>query len=78
MTVRCLNLKKSEFNKAHTVVKSKDANQCHYKWGHVCIVINYVDFDYLSILQLCAIYKAVLQWDKMSGSGWHDDYSANA
>ena len=71
-------MKESEFNKAHTVVKSKNVNQYHYKWGHVCIVINYIDFDYLFILQLCAIYKAVLQWDKKSGSGWHDDYGANA
>ena len=36
-TARGLNLKKSEFNKARTTVKSKDASQCHYKWGHVCI-----------------------------------------
>ena len=40
-------------------------------------IIN-VDFHYLSILQLCTIYKVILQWDKKSGSGWHDDYSANA
>ena len=77
-TARGLNLKKLEFNKARTVVKSKDANECHYKCGHVHIVINYINFNYLSVLQLCAIYKAVLQWDKKSGSGWHDDYSANA
>ena len=38
-TARGLNLKKSEFNKAHATVKSKDANQCHYKWGHVCIFL---------------------------------------
>jgi hypothetical protein len=38
-TARGLNLKKSEFNKAHATVKSKDAAQCHYKWGHVCIFL---------------------------------------
>jgi hypothetical protein len=36
-TARGLNLKKSDFNKARTTVKSKDASQCHYKWAHVCI-----------------------------------------
>lgn len=36
-TARGLNLKKSEFNKARNTVKTKDAAQCHYKWGHVCI-----------------------------------------
>ncbi|KAF8805532.1 hypothetical protein BYT27DRAFT_7224832 [Phlegmacium glaucopus] len=60
-TGRGLNLKKLEFNKARTMMKLKDANQCHYKWGH-----------------LCTIYKVILQWDKKSGSGWHDDYGANA
>lgn len=39
MTARGLNLKKSQFNKARDVVKSKDAAQCHYKWGHVCIFV---------------------------------------
>jgi len=39
MTARGLNLKKSEFNKARATVKSKDANQCHYKWSHVCILL---------------------------------------
>ena len=38
-TARGLNLKKSEFNKAREMVKSKDAGQCHYKWGHVRIII---------------------------------------
>jgi hypothetical protein len=38
-TVRGLNLKKSKFNRAHATVKSKDAAQCHYKWGHVCFFI---------------------------------------
>ena len=38
-TVRGISLKKSDFNKAHTMVKSKDASQCHYEWGRVCIVI---------------------------------------
>ena len=34
-TPRGLNLKKTQFNKAQDTVKSKDASQCHYKWGHV-------------------------------------------
>ena len=39
-TARGLNLKKSEFNKARDTVKSKDAGQCHYKWGKVCIFLS--------------------------------------
>ena len=39
MTARGLNLKKTEFNKAHATVKSKDAAQCHYKWGRVCFFV---------------------------------------
>ena len=31
MTSRDTNLKKSDFNKAHDMVKSKDTAQCHYK-----------------------------------------------
>jgi hypothetical protein len=38
-TARGLNMKKSEFNKARDMVKSKNAAQCHYKWGHVDIFI---------------------------------------
>jgi hypothetical protein len=38
-TARGLSLKKSEFNKARATVKSKDAGQCHYKWGHVRIFV---------------------------------------
>ena len=38
-TARGLNLKKSEFNKAREIVKSKDTSQCHYKWSHVCIIL---------------------------------------
>lgn len=38
-TSRGLNLKKTQFNKARDTVKSKDASQCHYKWGHVHISI---------------------------------------
>jgi hypothetical protein len=34
-TARGLNLKKSEFNQARNFVKTKDAGQCAYKWGHV-------------------------------------------
>jgi hypothetical protein len=30
-TARGLNLKKSQFNKTRDTVKTKDANQCHYK-----------------------------------------------
>ena len=36
-TARGLTLKKSEFNKVCATVKSKDATQCHYKWGQVCV-----------------------------------------
>jgi hypothetical protein len=77
-TARGLTLKKSEFNKASTTVKSKDATQCHYKWGQVRILIINYGFHRLSGLQLCSIYKAISQWDKKSGAGWHDDYGANA
>ena len=38
-TASGLNLKKSAFTKAHAMVKTKDAKQCHYKWGNVCIII---------------------------------------
>jgi hypothetical protein len=38
-TTRGLTLKKSEFNKAHNTVKSKDPSQCHYKWGHVRVLL---------------------------------------
>ena len=31
-TTQVINLMKSDFNKAHTLVKLKDANQCRYKW----------------------------------------------
>ena len=48
MTAWGLNLKKSEFNKAWAIVKSKDMSQCHYKWGHVSIFIINEDFSYLS------------------------------
>ncbi len=30
------------------------------------------------LLQLVSTYKACSTWDKKSGSGWHDDYGANA
>ena len=30
------------------------------------------------VYKLCSIYKAISQWDKKSGSGWHNDYGANA
>lgn len=44
-----LSLKKSEFNRAREIVKSKDAAQCHYKWGHVSIVfVIKKGSDYLS------------------------------
>jgi hypothetical protein len=39
-TTRGLVLKKSEFNKARTTVKTKDAGQCHYKWTHVGIFLS--------------------------------------
>ena len=46
MTSRDTNLKKSDFNKAHDMVKSKDTAQCHYKWGHVSTLTlkNYSDY----------------------------------
>ena len=47
-TARGLNLKKSEFNKACDVVKSKDPGQCHYKWNHVSIsLLTRTPFTYL-------------------------------
>lgn len=42
-TARGLNLKKSEFSKARTMVKSKDSTQCHYKWGRVRNTIFIID-----------------------------------
>ena len=39
MTSRGLTLKKTAFNKARDTVKTKDASQCHYKWGHARIFI---------------------------------------
>ena len=47
-TTRGLSLKKSDFNRACDMVKSKDAAQCHYKWGHVCIFVINEDSNYLS------------------------------
>ena len=47
-TTRGLNLKKTQFSKAHNTIKSKDALQCHYKWGHVCMYI--IDKVYLADL----------------------------
>ena len=38
-TLRGINLKKTQFNKARDTVKTKDSSQCHYKWGHVRIHI---------------------------------------
>jgi hypothetical protein len=38
-TARGLNLKKSQFTKARDTVKTKDASQCHYKWGHICVFV---------------------------------------
>ena len=49
-TARGLSLKKSEFNKARAIVKSKDSGQCHYKWGHVRIFIVNNVFHCLSVL----------------------------
>ena len=48
MTSRGTNLKKYDFNKAHDMVKSKDAAQCHYKWGHVSTFTLKNYSDYLS------------------------------
>lgn len=47
-TGRGLSLKKSEFSKVRATIKSKDANQCHYKWGHVRIFLIDKGFHYLS------------------------------
>jgi hypothetical protein len=43
-TTRGLTLKKAQFTQAHEFVKSKDAMQCQYKWGHVRIrmIIDYI------------------------------------
>lgn len=48
-TAQGLTLRKSEFNKARATVKSKVANQCHYKWNHVRIVLstNFFIIDHL-------------------------------
>ena len=43
---RGLSLKRSQFNKARDMIKSKDASQCHYKWGHVRIHIINVFLSY--------------------------------
>lgn len=77
-----VSLKKTHFNKASDTVKSKNASQCHYKWGHVCIssIIDEVyltDSDFI-LRKLCGIYKAISLWDKKSGSAWHDIYGVNA
>ena len=81
-TLRSLNLKKSDFNKACNKVKLKDPSKCHYKWGHVCYITDDVYtstdlFQFFDNKQLCSIYKAVSLWDKKSGSRWHDDYGVN-
>jgi hypothetical protein len=49
-TARGLNLKKSQFNEACEWVKTKDAGQCHYKWGHVGVSVIDKGFDCLSSL----------------------------
>ena len=51
-TARGLNLKKSEFNNARNMIKSKDASQCHYKWGKVSILLinDLMYTDFLSIV----------------------------
>ena len=55
-TARGLNMKKSEFNKARAMVKSKDASQCHYKWGHVSISVIDENFYHLSsVIAMCHI-----------------------
>jgi len=38
-TARGTALKKRDFNKAHDAVKTKSANQCHYKWTQVIFFI---------------------------------------
>ena len=82
-TARGLTLKKSEFNKACATVKLKDANQCHYKWGQVCIFIISDGFHYLSALLWFITYVQYTKQfhsgtkSKKSGSDWHDNYGAN-
>ena len=48
-TSRGLSLKKTQFNKARDTVKSKDASQCHYKWGHVRIS-HCLGFKFISLI----------------------------
>jgi hypothetical protein len=57
-------MKKSEFNKAHDTVKSKDAAQCHYKWGHVDIFIIIEGSDYY-----LSIHHSYVLFTKQSRSG---------
>ena len=47
-TARGLSLKKTAFSQAHAIVKTKDASQCHYKWGNVRIIIIHDSFYRLS------------------------------
>jgi hypothetical protein len=49
-TPRGLNLKKTDFNRASNMIKTKDAGQCKYKWGSVSIFIIDKRPDYLSII----------------------------
>ena len=55
MTSRGTNHKKSDFNKAHDAVKSKDAAQCHYKWGHVSTFT-------LNIIEHCSYVLIFTRW----------------
>lgn len=70
------SLGRDSFKNAHAL-KTKDSNQCQYKWRQVCILIINIGFHHLSALQLCGTYKAISQWDKKSGCGWHDMLGAN-
>jgi hypothetical protein len=45
-TPRGLNLKKTDFNRASNMIKTKDAGQCKYKWGSVSIFIIDKKSDY--------------------------------
>ena len=48
------NMKKSKFNKTWAIVKSKNATQCHYKWGHVSFYV--IDENSYHLSSIIAIY----------------------
>ena len=52
--------------------------ECHYVTTTNMEVWKHWHARWMEFSWWCTIYKAILQWDKKSGSGWHDDYGANA